>query len=95
MADLAAVEDTLRRKPALLKALKATRRGADVYGYAAGTFMRECEKAGLVQIVPAMANVPGEQEQPYFGAVLTVEGRLFLKRFAHTRARCAAMRGAR
>lgn len=50
-------------------ALKAVGKGADVYDRAIAIVLRRLEKRGLVTITRAMMPPPGDQRQPYFGAI--------------------------
>lgn len=62
-----------------LKFLKDCEGGADVWGYRDAQVGRELEALGLVIITSAMADVPGEKQQPYFGAITNKSGRKILK----------------
>ncbi len=65
---------TLASEPALWRLLEDLVDGADIYDLRAALFLRECERARLVRIVPAMKRAPGQERQPYFGAVLGPKG---------------------
>lgn len=58
--------------------LKEVENGADVWGRAEAVLLRECEKDGLVEICEAMADVPGEKRQPFFGCIITTKGKAAL-----------------
>ena len=55
--------------------MKSLQGGADVYEYGAAGVCRELEELGLCDIVEAQ-NSPEDvkKKQPYFGAILTLEG---------------------
>jgi hypothetical protein len=57
-------------------AMAAVKNGADVFSYQAALLLREVERNNpeLITIVPAKSDIPGEQQQPYFGARLTAAG---------------------
>ncbi len=58
------------------RAMAAVKNGGDVFSYETAMLLREVERSHpeLIKIVPAKSNVPGEQQQPYFGAILTAAG---------------------
>jgi hypothetical protein len=60
--------------------LRQVSSGADVYGFRSAVFFRRAEKAGLVKICNAQADIPGEQQQPYFGCILTAKGKAAIGR---------------
>jgi hypothetical protein len=50
--------------------------GGDVFSYETALLLREVERnhPKLIMIGPAQGDIPGEQQQPYFGAMLTAAG---------------------
>ncbi len=60
--------------------LRDCKGGADIWGYAEAKTGRELEELGLVTITSTMADVPGEQRQPYFGAITNKTGREALEK---------------
>jgi hypothetical protein len=58
--------------------LKEVENGADVWGRREAILLRECAKAGLVEICDAMADPPGEQRQPFFGCIIKAKGKAAL-----------------
>lgn len=63
-----------------LTILKLIRNGADVWGYVDAGVIRGLEKThgSLINIVKAVADPPGHERQPYFGAICTLEGKRLL-----------------
>ncbi len=61
--------------PDHLQALEDVRDGADVYSRLVAERLRILEKEGYVQIVDPMADIPGNQQQPFFGAIATQKGK--------------------
>ncbi len=57
-------------------------RGADVFDYGIACLLREVqkEKPELIDIGPTPNDYPGEQRQPYFGAMLTAKGSRYVSR---------------
>ncbi len=58
------------------KAMVKVKDGGDVFSYETAMLLREVEKfhPELITIGPAQSDIPGEQQQPYFGAILTAAG---------------------
>jgi hypothetical protein len=60
------------------------RNGADIGGYAEAKRLRElqadAEYSGLFEITKAMGNYTVIDKHPYFGAILTPQGRAFLRK---------------
>jgi hypothetical protein len=58
------------------KAMASVKNGGDVFSYETGRLLRQVEECHpeLITIGPARSDIPGEQQQPYFGARLTAAG---------------------
>lgn len=63
---------TKKHKNAMLR----VKYGADVFSYEIAMLLREVQlfSPELIRIGPAHADIPGERQQPYFGAKLTKAG---------------------
>ena len=57
------------------QALEAVKDGGDVFDRATATVLRGLEPDGFVEICEVMGDYPGEQRQPYFGAIVTRKGK--------------------
>lgn len=55
--------------------MKAVRNGADISGYTDAMELRRMEKLGWVTVCECMGEYDGAGRLPYFGAILSPEGR--------------------
>jgi len=61
-----------------LGVLRQLEHGGDIWGYKEAVLLRQCEADGLVKVCEPMADIPGNQRQPYFGCILTKKGKAIL-----------------
>lgn len=63
-------------------ALRAVAEGADVYAYGIARHLRSVQKKrpSYIRIGRAKHRPPGEEQQPYFGAIATDGGKRFIQR---------------
>jgi len=64
-----------------IEALKEVEFGGDVFGYVTAKLLRECEQEELVMICKVMGDYKGNGQLPYFGCIITAEGRRILQNY--------------
>lgn len=58
------------------QAMARVKNGGDVFAYETAQLLREVERhhPEMIVIERAKSDIPGDQQQPYFGAILTAAG---------------------